>query len=149
MPWKQLPPPRERDLFVAVVGGIAAVFGTGWLLGQPFSWFSVVWVVVAATLVARALRRGLGRCATSEERPSRWLGNRPARVMAVASAVFGAVLLAVFLPLFYRDGRSVPYLVLWAVLVAVTVGFNLRTAFRRRERDDDPGSVTRAARPPR
>ncbi|WP_146179867.1 hypothetical protein [Micromonospora sp. RP3T] len=93
-----------------------------------------------------------GRPAAADERPAPGRpGRRARRVMAVASAVFGAVLLGVALPRFARDGRPVAFLVPWAVAVVAIVGFNLWTAFRGPARGarGDAGQVTPPAPPPR
>ncbi|SCG64429.1 hypothetical protein [Micromonospora humi] len=139
---------RQRDLFVATLSSAAVVVGVVWLVTRPLAWFSVLWVAVAATVVGTSLRRGLAPT-TGDRRPTR---PRPARraprVMAVVSALFAAVLLAVFLPRFARDGQPPALLALWALFAVAIAGFNLWTAFRGPAQAHDE-RVTPAAPPPR
>ncbi|ATO13591.1 hypothetical protein CO540_06880 [Micromonospora sp. WMMA2032] len=139
---------RQRDLFIATLGAVLAGYGVLRLVTEPFSWFPVLWLAAAVTMVGTTLRRALAARTAERRPPVPRPARRAGRAMAVASALFGVVLLAVALPRFARDGHSPALLALWATFAVAIVGFNLWTAFRR-PRESDNQQVTPAARPPR
>ncbi|MDG4826703.1 hypothetical protein O7635_33050 [Asanoa sp. WMMD1127] len=130
-------PSRPQAALMAVFGTVILVAGVVQFVrtGQ-FDWFTVLFVLAGLWIVGFSVLAALGKgpaLFTSRERgaPTGGLSFRPSRPVAVAGAVFGAAVIIFGVVQFARAGAFSWFLVVWAVLGASVVGFNLWSAFAR------------------
>ncbi|MFC7545716.1 hypothetical protein [Plantactinospora sp. GCM10030261] len=145
----RMPPNRPLAWLIAGVGTAIVVFGVTRIVGEPFSWFSVLWIATGITVVGNALVTALGKgglrrfvrpvdpggpaalSGDDEPEPHR---VRPSRVGSVVGAVAGIGILIFGVTRFGSDGSHRGFVVLWILIGVVIIIFNLWTAWSPRGR---------------
>lgn len=138
-------PSRPKAAMTAILGTVLLVFGTvQFVRGERFHWFFVAWLAVGLVIVGLSLWAWLGKgpeLFTAEsaitqveeggpDEPS--VRVRPAKPVAVTSALVGVGALVYGIARFVQADRFSWFLVLLTIFGVSVIGFNLWAAFAKK-----------------